>query len=120
MSTTPVSINAQATVDEAMRVMRKHGIHHLPVVNGSTFGIVSDRDLKFAASLAGFDPRVALVKDICEEAPYQTTPAASVGDVGKEMADRRVGSALVMDNGHLVGIFTATDACRALGEIRRD
>jgi hypothetical protein len=33
------------------------------------------------------------------------------------MAERRIGSAIVAKNGKLVGIFTVTDACRALAEV---
>jgi acetoin utilization protein AcuB len=117
MTTTPYAINAEATVEEAMKAMSKHEVRHLPVVNGKSYLIVSDRDLKYAASIAGFDPRQAKVKDICEEQPYLTTPSALVSDVSAELAEKRIGSALVMDNGHLVGIFTTTDACRALTDI---
>lgn len=118
MTTTPFAINESSTVDEALRAMSKHGVRHLPVVSGGkAFGIVSDRDLKYASALAGFNPHTATVKEICEEQPYVTRPDALVSDVSRELADRRVGSALVMDNGHLVGIFTTTDACRALGDL---
>lgn len=117
MTTTPYSINAESTVDEAMKVMSKHGVRHLPVVTGATFGIVSDRDLKYASSLAGFNPHEAKVKDISELSPYVTHPGAPVNEVSTELADRKVGSALVIDNGKLVGIFTTTDACRALSDI---
>lgn len=117
MSTTPVAINAESTVEEAMKQMSRHGVRHLPVFNGKTYGIVSDRDLKYATSLAGFNPRDAKLRDVCEDQPYVTRPDAPVNEVGAELADRKVGSALVMDNGHLVGIFTTTDACRALDDI---
>lgn len=117
MTTLPFAINANSTVEEAVKAMSKHGIRHLPVQDEGKYGVVSDRDLKHATSLAGFDPRIVLVRDVCEEQPYLTRPDASVSEVSKELANRRVGSALVMDNGHLVGIFTTTDACRALGDI---
>jgi CBS domain-containing protein len=37
--------------------------------------------------------------------------------VVEEMAERRIGSALVTHHGTLAGIFTVTDACRVLAEI---
>lgn len=119
MTTTPVAINAESTVDEAMKVMQKHEIRHLPVVivDGKRYGIISDRDIKYAMSLAGFDSRTTKVKDICEEVPYVTSPKALISDVSSELAEKKVGSALIIDNGHLVGIFTTTDACRALSDI---
>jgi CBS domain-containing protein len=36
------------------------------------------------------------------------------------MAQNRIGSAIVTKHGKLVGIFTVTDACRALAEIIGD
>lgn len=117
MTTTPVAINAESTVEEALQVMRKHDIRHLPVVDGKDYGIVSDRDLKYANSIAGFNPRHAKVRDIFEEQPYITRPEALVSEVSTELAERRLGSALVMDNGHLVGIITTTDMCRALTDV---
>lgn len=119
MTTTPYAINSEATVEEAAKVMKKHDIRHLPVivVEGKKYGIVSDRDLKNAMSFAGFNAHLTKVKDICEEAPYITQPSTSISDVSAELAERKVGSALIVDNGKLVGIFTTTDACRALHEI---
>ncbi|MGE0633772.1 MAG: CBS domain-containing protein [Pseudobdellovibrionaceae bacterium] len=117
MTTTPYAINFESTVEEAMKMMKKNQIRHLPVMNGKKFGVISDRDLKFAMSLSGFDPKAAKVKDICEVDPYTTEPTTSISDVSAELAERRVGSALVVDNGHLVGILTTTDICRALNDM---
>lgn len=117
MTMTPIAINADSTVEEAMKVMQKHDIRHLPVVSGTTYGVISDRDLKYASALAGFNPRHAKVRDIWEEQPYITKPDALISDVSAELAERKVGSVLVMDNGHLVGILTTTDVCRALNDV---
>jgi acetoin utilization protein AcuB len=43
-----------------------------------------------------------------------STPVAAVA---RTMAEHHIGSAIVTKNGKLVGIFTVTDACRALAEI---
>jgi CBS domain-containing protein len=37
--------------------------------------------------------------------------------VARTMAEHHIGSAIVTKNDKLVGIFTVTDACRALAEI---
>jgi len=45
-------------------------------------------------------------------------PASTpVSTVARTMADNRIGSAIVTKDGKLVGIFTVTDACRALAEV---
>lgn len=118
MTTTPHAVNSEATVVEAMSVMEKYKIRHLPVVKaGSVFGLVSDRDLKSVLAFAGANPKEMKVGEICMDEPYLTRPEAFLSEVASEMAERRLGSALVLDNGKLVGIFTATDACQALSEI---
>jgi acetoin utilization protein AcuB len=40
-----------------------------------------------------------------------------VATVARTMAEKRIGSAIVAKNGKLVGIFTVTDACRALAQV---
>jgi CBS domain-containing protein len=40
-----------------------------------------------------------------------------VAVVARTMAEHRIGSAIVTKHDKLVGIFTVTDACRALAEV---
>lgn len=118
MTTTPYAINWASTLDEAMKVMEKHDIRHLPVVkDGKTFGIVSDRDIRSILAFAGSNPNILTVGDVCTDKPYVTKPEALINEVATEMAREKFGSALVMDNGKLVGIFTVTDVCLALSDI---
>jgi CBS domain-containing protein len=46
--------------------------------------------------------------------PYTTTPSAPLEEVARDMADRKYGSAVVVDHGKVVGLFTTVDALRAL------
>ena len=118
MTTTPISINWASTLEEAMHVMERQEIRHLPVIkDGKPFGLVSDRDIRSILSFAGSNPRVLKVGDVCTDQPYFTKPDAPLNEVAAAMAREKFGSALVVDNGKLVGIFTATDACLALSEI---
>jgi acetoin utilization protein AcuB len=118
MTTTPFAINSEATLAEAMDVMKDKRIRHLPVLKGGkVYGLVSDRDLKSVFAFVGANPKSLRVGDICTDEPYLTKPDALINEVAHEMAARKVGSAVVVDNGKLVGIFTATDACQALSDI---
>ena len=118
MTTTPFAINSESTLVEAMDVMNERHIRHLPVVKGNkVFGLVSDRDLKSIMAYAGANPKTLHVGDICVDEPYITHPDAPINEVAAEMVARKIGSAVVVDNGKLVGIFTATDACQALSDI---
>lgn len=118
MTTTPHAINAAASLEEAQKVMDRHGIRHLPVIRaGKTFGLISDRDIRSILAFAGANPKELVVGDVCTDEPYITKPDAPINEVASRMAEFRLGSAIVVDNGKLVGIFTVTDACRALSEI---
>jgi len=118
MTTTPHAINADAPLQEALDVMAANHVRHLPVIKaGRVFGLISDRDLKSIMSFSGVSPRSMKVGDVCTDEPYMTKPDAALNVVASEMAMQKMGSALVIDNGQLVGIFTATDACHALAEL---
>jgi CBS domain-containing protein len=49
--------------------------------------------------------------------PYFTSPTTPLNEVVAHMAEKKFGCALVVDNGKLVGIFTETDAYKALSEL---
>jgi len=53
----------------------------------------------------------AMVPDV-----YITSQDAPLATVAGEMARQRVGSAIVLKDDHVVGVFTAVDALRALAE----
>lgn len=118
MTTTPDAIHFDATISEAMNVMEKHKIRHLPVMKDkSVFGLLSDRDVKSILAFAGANPKSIKVGEICSDKPFITRPEALLTEVATEMAEQKYGSALVVDNGKLVGIFTTTNACEALTDI---
>jgi CBS domain-containing protein len=118
MTLVPKAINAECTLVEAMDFMQDKKIRHLPVIKaGKVYGIISDRDLKSIFAFAGTNPKALTVGEVCSDNVYTTKPDAPINEVAAEMASQKLGSALVMDNGHLVGIFTATDVCFALKDI---
>jgi acetoin utilization protein AcuB len=98
--------------------MEKNDIRHLPVTNaGKLDGIVSDRDIKLALDpLVNFPPQ-RKVRDIMTSDIYVVPPSEPLDVVLQALADRRIGCALVADDGALLGIFTTTDAARMLGEL---
>lgn len=94
---------------------KQHKIRHLPVLHGGKLrGVISDRDLKMAFSIRGVDPSTTTIEEIAVEDPFTIEPNAKLDDVVRIMAEKRIGSALVVDNHKLVGIFTTTDALRTL------
>ena len=118
MTTTPHSIGSDQSLKVASSLMDQHHIRHLPVLkNGKVTGIISERDIRFATSFRDADPAKITVDDISKEEVYVVSPESKLEDVAGEMSHRKLGSAIVMDNGKLVGIFTAVDGLGALAEL---
>lgn len=120
MSTSPHSIGTDQTVATAMDFMKEHHIRHLPILKGGRLeGVVSDRDLKMYTSLTGADPESDTVGQVLDRDVYVVSPAAALDEVAATMAEKKLGSAVVMDNHKVVGIFTVVDALKALSELLR-
>jgi acetoin utilization protein AcuB len=120
MTPVPHSIGADQTLATARDFMKSHGIRHLPVLTaGKISGILTDRDIKMAMGFQGVNPIITRVEEIALEDPYTVSPDAKLDEVAAEMAEKKIGSALIVDHGHLVGIFTAHDALKALSELLR-
>ena len=58
---------------------------------------------------------VSTIRDIMSGELVAVSPSTTVAEAATTMAERRVGSALVLDGG-LVGIFTERDIVRALSQ----
>ena len=117
MSTLPHTIHKNMPVENALNMMKDYRIRHLPVEeNGILVGVVSDGDINLACS---FDHSEELIiEDIMTRNPYTVAPHTPVDDVVLNMAEHKFGCAIVkQDNGKIVGIFTANDGLRVLGEV---
>ncbi|GEM_PF-202273 len=121
MTLQPQTIEGKENVETAKGMMSRFSIRHLPVVNdGIVAGILSERELNIAAGIECIDPKQLLVMDMCSERPYVVHPDTTLREVVDVMAKKHFGSAIVMENTKLVGIFTTVDACRALHNLLND
>jgi acetoin utilization protein AcuB len=104
-----------ATAHERMRAL---GVRHLPVLEGGKLvGILSQRDLFFVETLRDVDPARVPVEDAMTTDVYVVPPQRSVGEVAAKMVERKYGSAVVVRDDRVVGIFTTTDALRTVMSI---
>jgi acetoin utilization protein AcuB len=112
------SIGKEQMLSTAHAMMRKWQIRHLPVLGGGkVVGLLSLRDLHLVETLKDVDPTRVPVEDAMSPDPYMVSPDADLRSVAVEMATRKIGSALVVRGGKVVGIFTTVDALRALFEL---
>jgi acetoin utilization protein AcuB len=120
MTPFPHSIDIDAPLAQARKMMREGNFRHLPVISGGDIvGIVTDRDIKLllGPDFGNPDERELKVHDAYIDKPCVVQASTPVAAVARAMAQHHIGSAIVTKNGKLVGIFTVTDACRALAEI---
>ena len=118
MTTTPHTAESSDTLATAAKVMREHGIRHLPVVEGGKLlGIITERDIRFVESFQDVDPEELTLEEAMTEEPYTVSPDTPLDEVATTMAEQKYGSALVVQNEQIVGVFTTVDACRALAEL---
>lgn len=117
MTKSPYSIGTHDPLSKAHSLMHEHGIRHLPVLHGAELvGVVSDRDLHLVESLTEVDPSKVTVEEAMTTIVYAVAPSTPLDEVVDTMATKKCGSAVVMEAGKVVGIFTTIDLCKAFAE----
>ena len=115
MTAQPHCIDADAPIAEAHRLMGAQGLRHLPVVDdGRLVGLVSERDLLRLEAAVDVDRKRDPVRAAMSAPPFWVQPETPLPAVAGQMRDRGIGSAIVVSEGRVVGIFTTTDALDAL------
>jgi acetoin utilization protein AcuB len=118
MTPSPHSIGREQTLAEAHRAMRTHLVRHLPVLSGGKLvGILSERDLHLVETLRDVNPAQVPVEEAMTADVFTVEPTASLEGIAREMAEHKYGSAVVMERGKVIGLFTTVDALRALASL---
>ena len=118
-----VAVHADDKAGTALQLLREQGLRRAPVVDaaGDVVGLVSDRRLLEALSVpvrrgtsknGGEAPPSLVVRDIMTPDVITVPPDMPMETAGVLMATRRVGSLVVVDHGHPIGIITETDMSR--------
>jgi acetoin utilization protein AcuB len=128
MSTKPVTIAADVSITEALRVMRQNQVRRLPVLDkeGNMVGIVSEKDLLYAAPSPATSLSIYEMHDLLSRLPVSelmttdlitVTPDVPLEEAARIMADNKIGGLPVLKNGDLVGIITETDIFKVFLEL---
>lgn len=101
--------------------MLEHNCRHLPVMDGSALvGIISDRDIGIATEVLKRNSRRYSCSICFLSSSHLPSLPDPLHEVLREMVTLHIGSALVVDKGKLVGIFTSMDGCSAFAEFLRN
>jgi acetoin utilization protein AcuB len=117
-----VTLIPEQTLRDAITLLRRERIRHLPVVDGPrVVGIVTDRDVKRATPsvVAGIrndeydnSLRTITVDQLMTRDPITVSSRASLKSAVEIFINMRIGALPVVDEGRLVGILTDVDVLR--------
>jgi acetoin utilization protein AcuB len=111
-----ITIDRNCTVVEALSLMKKYSVRHLPVVDGHLFvGLITESDLRevMLPSLVRDIP----VEQIMIENPITVGPNDSLEEAARIIYRDKIGGLPVLDKGKLVGILTTPDILAAFIEL---
>jgi acetoin utilization protein AcuB len=106
------TISPEKQVGQALKLMQKRGIRHLPVVSqGAMVGWITSRDLR-EVLLASMLEKIT-VGDVMVQAPITVSPNTSVEEAARLVVDHKIGGMPVMEGEKLVGVITMLDLIAA-------
>jgi len=118
MTSQPCVVDAALTLNDAQERMALNNIRHLVVErHGRLAGVLSMGDVAVARSLAGTRGEALSVTDAMLTTVFTCSPSDDLAAIALEMEMHRFDCVIVVENEFVTGIFTATDALRALREV---
>ena len=105
-----VSLQGDATVHDAVRLLAERRIGALPVMDGdSVIGIMSERDVVYCLSKEGDAVLRRPVREVMSAPTITVEPQVSVLAALSEMTRRRIRHLPVVEEGKLTGIVSIGD-----------
>lgn len=117
MTSPAVSIDAAATVAEALDAMREHGISSIlvrPAAPGLDDGIVTKRDVLTKVVVRDLDPEGLLVSEIMNAPLITVRPHWGIEEISALMAAAGIRRVAVVRGDEIVGIVSDTDIFSAV------
>ena len=125
MTKNPITVDAGASIIEAIHLLRERNIRRLPVVKaGRLVGLVTERMLlgympAKATTLDQWEMHYLLSKTPVTEAmnptPHTVRADTPLSEAARLLHDRKLNGVIVVDEGgDMVGIMTTTNALEAL------
>lgn len=119
MTTTPVTVSPEDSLQHALDLLEKHHIHELPVVEqGRLIGIVTGGDLKLMTPAYPLFPTQEEIRQALRDLkvaaamtvePVTIEPDATLLQATKQLYERSIGSLLVVEGERLFGLISVSD-----------
>ena len=109
----PLTIGEQASIQEALEIMKINSIRHLPVVaeGDRLMGFVTLGDLRQALIPSMLEELT--LKDLMIANPIVVDPDDEIEIAAQKIYKHKIGGMPVVRDGRVLGIITATDLLRA-------
>jgi CBS domain-containing protein len=108
-----ITVDSDATVREAVKLMNQHEIGCVVAVHEDEIvGIVTERDVLKKVLEASKDPTKVKVREIMSKKLIVGAPDMDITDAARLMLKCNIKKLPVVVDGHLVGIITLTDIVR--------
>ena len=113
MSTDLVTIGKNASIQEALALMKHESVRHLPVVDKQMhlLGWITDTDLR-GVLIASMLEELTL-EDVMIRKPFVIHPEMPIEEAARILLDRRIRGLPIVENETLVGIITVADLLSA-------
>jgi len=110
-----ITVNPNATVKHAAKLMNQHNIGCLIVVGkGKVVGILTERDILRKIVETSKNPEKTKVSEIMSSKLLVAAPNMDVVDAAKMMLQRKIKKLPIVTNKKLVGLVSLTDIVRTV------
>lgn len=111
-----ITIGRDAGIRDALMVMKKYSVRHLPVVENELFvGLVTLGDLKQAILASMLE--TLKVSDVMLQNPYTISKETSLEHAARIIYEKNIGCLPVVEGDRIVGIITVNDILKAFIDI---
>jgi len=113
MSSDLITIGKQASIQEAMALMKRESIRHLPVVDQQMklVGWITDADLRGVLIASMLEELT--IEDVMIRKPFTVHPEMPLEEAARILLEKRVGGLPIVKDGTLVGVITTVDVLSA-------
>lgn len=110
MATKPIAITPKESSLKAAKLMAKHDISFLPVIEDKILvGLITEGDILKRVFINNKDPKKIKVEEIMTKKPIFVTPDDDVSTVAELMNSKEITKMPVTEGGKLVGCMTEKD-----------
>ncbi len=110
-----ITVSPEATLEEALQLMKLHSIRHLPVLEGDRMvGLVTESSIRQYARPEELSRRL---REVMILNPITVSPETTIDEAARLIYRHKIGGLPVVEGGRLVGIITITDILEAFIEL---